>query len=175
LSIRPSEILESFNSQFADLRQNPRRALALSGAGAMVAKSAGSMIEAKGAAIVPRYTLQEKLRPAFGKGAPREVTIGDHPDFAHLAGTDEATTCPIVTLFMDIESSTRLELLYGPAETAKIKNAFLCTAIEMVHAFDGHVHRLQGDAVMAFFGGSNVRPEDAAVDGSTALAPCGCS
>jgi adenylate cyclase len=166
LSIRPSEILESFKSQFADFRQHPRGVLALSGSGgsSLATKSASSMIEAKGAAIMPRYTLQEKLRPAFGKGAPCDRTIGDHPDFTHLAGTDETATCPIVTLFMDIESSTRLELLYGPAETAKIKNAFLCTAIEMVHAFDGHVHRLQGDAVMAFFGGSTVRPENAAVD-----------
>lgn len=164
MSIRPSDILESFNSQFADLRKNPRRGLVLADGRAMASKSAGRMIEAKDAPIVARYTLQEKLRPAFGKGAPRAVTIGDHPDFAHLAGTDGATTCPIVTLFMDIESSTRLELLYGPADAARIKNAFLCTAIEMVHAFDGHVHRLQGDAVMAFFGGSATRPEDAAVD-----------
>ncbi|MEO1128488.1 MAG: adenylate/guanylate cyclase domain-containing protein [Planctomycetota bacterium] len=69
-----------------------------------------------------------------------------------------------MTLFMDIESSTRLGLWYEPAEVAQIKNAFICTAIELVHAFDGHVHRIQGDAVMAFFGGAKVKSEDAVVD-----------
>ncbi|MCC5787428.1 MAG: hypothetical protein JJU33_12095 [Phycisphaerales bacterium] len=122
------------------------------------------MVEAKSTTIMPRYTLQDQIRPAFGKGESHEATIGDHPDFAYLAGTDATTTWPIVTLFMDIESSTRLELLHGPADTAKIKNAFLCTAIEMVHAFDGHVHRLQGDGVIAFFGGKSVQSEDAAID-----------
>lgn len=154
-----SDILRSFQNQFAEFRQHRQSALALAGAG-----RPSSMIEATSAAIMPRYTLQDQIRPAFGKGEPREATIGNHPDFAYLAGTDDTTTFPIVTLFMDIESSTRLELLHGPADTAKIKNAFLCTAIEMVHAFDGHVHRLQGDAVMAFFGGRSVRSEDAAID-----------
>ncbi len=167
--IRPSALLDSFKTAFTDNRQL-RRAPALTAAmsesrfGAQDADRPRSMIESKSAAITPQYTLQRMLRPAFGKGEVRPVTLGDHPDFAHLAGTDNAITCPIVTLFMDIESSTRLELWYTPAQVAEIKNAFLCTAIEMVHAFDGHVHRLQGDAVMAFFGGRNTRSEDAAVD-----------
>lgn len=168
MPLRPFELLDSFRTQFKALRQNNRQPFALRPAvaetGTLTMKSTTSMIEAKSQVIVPRYTLQEKLRPAFGKGFPREVSIGDHPDFAHLAGTSDTMACPIVTLFMDIESSTKLELLYGPAETAKIKNAFLCTAIELVHAFDGHVHRLQGDAVMAFFGGVSAHAEDAGVD-----------
>jgi len=171
MAIRPSNLLDSFKSAFTDNRHHGRRPLALAGAapelrglGSLAARSGTSVIESKSAALTPQYTLQRVLRPAFGKGDVRPVTIGDHPDFAHLAGTDESITCPIVTLFMDIESSTRLELWYTPAQVAEIKNAFLCTAIEMVHAFDGHVHRLQGDAVMAFFGGRDVRPENAAVD-----------
>ena len=54
---------------------------------------------------------------------------------------------------MDIENSTRLNILFTPEEVQKIKNAFICTAIEIIKSFDGHVHRIMGDAVMAFFGG----------------------
>ena len=54
---------------------------------------------------------------------------------------------------MDMEGSTRLNLLHSPSEVARIKNAFSRMAMEVVKAFDGHVHRIMGDAVMAYFGG----------------------
>jgi class 3 adenylate cyclase len=115
-------------------------------------------------AIVPMHSLQEILRPLFGKGRPREPDIGDHPDFLHLKGTKSKEYAPISTLFMDIESSTRLGLLYAPEDVYDIKNAFICTAIEIVRAFDGHVHRIMGDAVMAYFGRVGSAPEQGVVD-----------
>ncbi|WP_197355422.1 nucleotide-binding domain-containing protein [Aureliella helgolandensis] len=66
---------------------------------------------------------------------------------------------------MDIESSTRLSLLFPLEEVRRIKNAFIQTAIQIVRCFDGHVHRIMGDAVMAYFGGPMVKPEDAAING----------
>ena len=56
---------------------------------------------------------------------------------------------------MDIENSTRLNVLFTPEQVQTIKNAFICTAIEIIKSFDGHVHRIMGDAVMAYFGGRN--------------------
>ncbi|MGS4633918.1 hypothetical protein [Enterobacter roggenkampii] len=39
-----------------------------------------------------------------------------------------------------------------PYETVfNIKNTIIKYAIEIIQAFDGHVHRIMGDAVMAFF------------------------
>jgi len=111
--------------------------------------------------IVPQYYFQNLIRPIWGKAGITPPAIGDHPDFKDLAGTNEIAQCPITTLFMDIESSTRLGVLYRPEQVFKIKNAFIGTAIEVIQAFEGHVHRIMGDAVMAFFGGKYVQPENA--------------
>lgn len=114
--------------------------------------------------ITPLYSIQSLLRPLYNKGEPKPPDIGDHPDFRHLKGTSDQIYCPITTLFMDLEGSTRLNLLYSLEEVQRIKNAFIRAAIEIIKSFDGHVHRIMGDAVMAFFGGMNVSPECAAVD-----------
>ena len=114
--------------------------------------------------IVPQYSVQNLFRPLFGKGPVQKPSIGDHPDFMHLKGTKNQEKCPIVTLFMDIESSTRLGILYEPEDVKRIKDAFICIAIELVKSFDGHVHRIMGDSVMAFFGGKRAKTENAIVD-----------
>ncbi len=114
--------------------------------------------------IVPHYSMQKLLRPLYGKGEPGKPDIGDHPDFRCLKETNEEVYCPITTLFMDIEGSTRLSLLHTLPRVKKIKNAYICATIEIVRAFDGHVHRIMGDAVMAYFGGTSGVPEDAAID-----------
>lgn len=107
---------------------------------------------------------QRLLRPIYGKDGVNPPSIGDHPDFEHLLGTDFEQHCSVTTLFMDMEGSTRLNLLYPSSDVARIKNAFIQMAIEVVKSFDGHVHRIMGDAVMAYFGGPAVRQEDAAVN-----------
>ncbi len=83
----------------------------------------------------------------------------------HLKGTDVEEHCPVTTMFVDLEGSTRLGRLYPPTEVKRIKNAFIQTAIEVVKSFDGHVHRIMGDAVLAFFGGKQSKPHEAAIDG----------
>lgn len=115
--------------------------------------------------VITLDNTQQTLRPLFGKGPAQPPAIGDHPDFLHLKGTDETCFCSITTMFMDIESSTRLSLIYPLHDVRRIKNAFIQTAIQIVRCFDGHVHRIMGDAVMAYFGGPLEKPEDAAIDG----------
>lgn len=114
--------------------------------------------------VVPQYSYQDKIRPLFGKDGIKTPSIGDHPDFAHLKGTKILEYCPITTLMMDMEGSTRLNLIYSPEEVQYIKNAFICAAIELINCFDGHVHRIMGDAVVAFFGGKNLPTEDGIID-----------
>jgi len=114
--------------------------------------------------IIPYNSFQQIVRPLFGKTGFNDIEFGDHPDFKHLKNTGLTEYCSITTLFMDIAGSTRLNLFYTPEEVRVIKNTFICVAIDMIKAFDGHVHRIMGDAVMAYFGGKNTSPENAVVD-----------
>lgn len=114
--------------------------------------------------IVEQYSIQRLIRPLFGKGEPASPAIGTPADFVHLAGTSDVELAPITTLFMDLEGSTRLGLFYPLEEVFHIKNTMISAAIEIVNAFDGHVHRIMGDAVMAFFGEKAGKPEDGIIN-----------
>lgn len=109
------------------------------------------------------HGLQQLIRPWFGKNGTNHTPIGPHPDFAHLAGSNETQFQHVTTMFVDIENSTRLSLLYDLPTVVRIKNAILRAASEIVRALDGHVHRFMGDALMAFFGRSDVSKEDSAL------------
>lgn len=117
---------------------------------------------------VPQYSIQNVIRPAYGLGSPQAPSIGDHPDFISLRGTANTEYHAITTLFMDIEGSTRLSLFYTLDEVRLIKNAFITAAIEIVKSFDGHVHRIMGDAIMAYFGGKSILSENAVINGINA-------
>ncbi len=111
------------------------------------------------------YLIQQQIRPIFGKEGVNGTPIGTHPDFIELEGTDTGTQKHyICTLFVDIKGSTRLSLLY-PLETVyQFKNAVIKACVETVRSLDGYVHRIMGDAVMAFFGGKDIDKENAIAD-----------
>jgi adenylate cyclase len=125
--------------------------------------AAARMAVAPGA-VIPFGSLQARIRPAFDKGLPGAPRFGDHPEYKHLRGTSHTEHGAITTLFLDIANSTRLGLIYPLDLVYIIKNAVICAAIEIVNAFDGHVHRLMGDAVMAFFGSKHGTRENGAID-----------
>ena len=110
------------------------------------------------------FTLQTQIRPIFGKDGVNNSPIGTHPDFIALEGTGTTQKHYTCTLFVDIKGSTRLSLLYPLEFVFKFKNAVIQTCVEIIRSLDGHVHRLMGDAVMAFFGGSHTEKEDAVAD-----------
>lgn len=124
-----------------------------------LAKSVKDSVRLSEGLVKPVETIpnpQALLRPIFGKPATvAEPSIGGHPDFDHLKNSENTAQSSIVTLFMDMESSTRLGVIYPPETVFLIKNTFIRMAIDVIKAFDGHVHRIMGDAVMAFFGGQN--------------------
>jgi len=115
-------------------------------------------------AVAPMGALQSLIRPVFAKPGIKTPTFGPHPDYCHLLGTTNTERGAVTTLFLDIAGSTRLGLVYPLDVVYQIKNAVLCAAIEIVNAFDGHVHRLMGDAALAFFGGKGRRVENGAID-----------
>lgn len=145
---------DDFETAFNSYRSKPQKAVAMKSA---VLKEAKDQ-------LVPYNTFQTNLRALYGNGPPKDPRIGDHPDFEYLKDTDNFCYHPITTLFMDIESSTRLSLIYSLEDVFRIKNAFIRSAMEVIQSFDGHVHRIMGDAVMAYFGGTSCNMQKAAVD-----------
>ena len=82
-------------------------------------------------------------------------TIGPHPEFEHL-GALEDTTSPVTSVFVDIKSSTSLGFKYPSRKVKNVKQSLLETAVIVAQAFDGHVHRLQGDGIVIFFRNNKV-------------------
>ncbi|MDT3280372.1 nucleotide-binding domain-containing protein [Shewanella scandinavica] len=114
--------------------------------------------------IQEEFVIQRFIRELFGKEDVNCVGIGSHPDFSAIEYNDSTVRQYICTIFFDIKGSTRLSLLYDLEQVFFIKNSILKTTIEIIRAFDGYVHRLMGDAVMAFFGSSFKTKEDAVID-----------
>lgn len=105
----------------------------------------------------------EQLRSLFGKeNSIFSTSIGTHPDFI------DKSKLPcyqyICSLFLDISGSTKLGLKFPLSKVRLYKNAILTTAIEIFQAFDGHIHRLQGDAVFAYFGHKKMKISDAIIN-----------
>jgi len=99
-----------------------------------------------------------------GKYKDRE-TIGTHPDFTDLEKTDDIENHYIVSMFVDIKNSTSIYLKTNDlAWTKFFKNTVLRIITIFMRVFDGHIHRLQGDAVFSFFGWKDKCEEDAIID-----------
>ncbi|WP_047293938.1 MULTISPECIES: nucleotide-binding domain-containing protein [Pseudomonas] len=116
------------------------------------------------------FGIQEAIRGLFGKKQINAHSIGGHPDFQHLDAAGMTEYGFNVSLFLDIKGSTKLGLVYSPEEVFFIKNTIIRCAIETIRAFDGHVHRIMGDAVLAFFRSDGISARDAAIDAIN----CGC-
>lgn len=114
------------------------------------------------------YNFENQIRALFNKPIKHidDRAIGCHPDFKNIEGNESQLTMGYtITLFMDIIGSTKLGVIYKPAEVFFIKNSVIKCAIETINAFDGHVHRIMGDAVMAFFRSNDAKSHmDSAID-----------
>lgn len=134
--------------------------------GVILEKSNFSTFEkmAQASDISPVLPVKEQLRSLFGKsGEQFSKNIGMHPDFTDLEER-ESRNQYICSLFLDISGSTKLGLKF-PLSTVKFyKNAILQSAIEIFQVFDGHIHRLQGDAVFAYFGHKGMKKSDAIIN-----------
>ncbi|WP_260407374.1 adenylate/guanylate cyclase domain-containing protein [Pseudomonas cichorii] len=115
------------------------------------------------ASHVQEYKIQQQIRQYFGKEGSNEPKIGGHPDFDHLEKGSSAQGY-VTTLFVDIQGSTRLGVCYPPSLVYTIKNQVIKCAIECILAMDGHVHRIMGDAVLAFFRGGGDNARNSAID-----------
>lgn len=105
----------------------------------------------------------QEIRELFGKkGEIFSESIGTHPDFFKIENTIEYQY--ICSLFIDISGSTKLALKYSLDKVKLYKNAIISSAIEIFRAFDGHIHRIQGDAVLVYFGHQEMKKSDAIIN-----------
>lgn len=130
-------------------------------------KSTAGLENMEASTEIQSYGVKEKVRHKFGKHGKLMPSFGCHPDFEGMK-EGELRNGYSVTLFMDIIGSTKLGVIFSPETVFKIKNDIIRCAIETVNSFDGHVHRIMGDAVMAFFRSEiykqNGRVADSAID-----------
>lgn len=110
---------------------------------------------------------KEKFRILVGKDGKYKdkETIGAHPDFKYLKGTEKIENHYAVSTFVDIKNSTSIYLKTGDLVWTKtFKNTVLRIVTIFMQVFDGHVHRLQGDAVFGYFVWRDKCEEDAVID-----------
>jgi len=105
----------------------------------------------------------DSLRSIIGKTGSYSTTIGAHPDFSHLKeGEEDYGYC--TSVFVDLKGSTLLARKLSLPQVKLIKNGLIKSAIEIFQAFDGHIQRLQGDAVFALFCRKGGVKEDSIID-----------
>ena len=110
---------------------------------------------------------KEKFRALVGKEGKyrNKETIGTHPEFVYLEGTENIENYYAVSMFVDIKNSTSIYLKTGDLVWTKtFKNTVLRIITTFMQVFDGHVHRLQGDAVFGYFVWKDKCEEDAVID-----------
>ncbi len=113
--------------------------------------------------IEPHRPPKELFRELVGKQEKYLEEIGGHPDFDYL-DLDDKRYHYIVSVFVDIKGSTVMAAKMPLEDVRKIKNGLLVTAIDIFQVFDGHIHRLQGDAIFAYFGRVGIPKADAIID-----------
>lgn len=108
--------------------------------------------------------LKENLKKYFNKNKLFSESIGAHPDFKDINNRVEKHY--ITSVFVDIKGSTKLATIKGLSleEVREIKDKILTAAITVFQVFDGHIHRLQGDAIFAYFGNKNKNKSDSIID-----------
>jgi adenylate cyclase len=97
----------------------------------------------------------------FNNAQLKEAKLGLHPDFVRIKGTNDMEYHYIVSVFIDIQGSTNLHKGYHLEDIYRITNTIQSAAIHTCIALGGHIQRLQGDGVFAYFGGKNIEKNKA--------------
>lgn len=88
-------------------------------------------------------------------------TIGGHPDYDYLRDSDEVVSGKITTLFADLKNFSARGMFVDPDEVKAIKRQVLGLWMDSVSIMGGHIHSIDGDGLMVFFGGANADPTQA--------------
>lgn len=130
-------------------------------------KSNKTSNRAKRLGIKPESSLLSLNQIVKGQEA-NDAQIGLHPDFKHLKNSDSTEKHYITSVFIDIKGSTALNDNYELETIYTITNTVQSAAIHVCLSLGGHIQRLQGDGVFAYFGGKNVQKKEAVARAVTA-------
>jgi adenylate cyclase len=117
-------------------------------------------VQKKRLTMQPEHSLLKLTQVIQGK-EPIDAKVGMHPDFVHLKGSELKEWHYITSVFIDIKGSTKLNDSYDLDTIFTITNTIQSAAIHVCLLFGGHIQRLQGDGVFAYFGGKGVDKTDA--------------
>jgi class 3 adenylate cyclase len=103
-------------------------------------------------AFQERYNQSVELSQSAVKA--REAAAADHPGFGDLV-LGETRRGEGAIMFLDIRGYTRLAMAFAdqPEETAKIIDAVVGGAVEVLPRYGAHINDFTGDGIMAVFGG----------------------
>lgn len=101
-----------------------------------------------------RYYGGVSLAEAEATAMRKEAADLDHPAFVDLEW-GEVFSGNAAVMFLDIRGYTRLAMAYAklPEETAKILDAVVGGAVDVLPKYGAHINDFTGDGVMAIFGG----------------------
>jgi class 3 adenylate cyclase len=101
-----------------------------------------------------RFREDHQLEGAVALAMQKEAADLDHPAFGDL-DWGETFEGEAAVMFVDIRGYTRLAMAYAdrPRETAKILDAVVGGAVEVLPKYHAHINDFTGDGVMAIFGG----------------------
>ncbi|WP_299159161.1 hypothetical protein [uncultured Tenacibaculum sp.] len=109
--------------------------------------------------------MNESVQLMKGLGTPSIVndlpSLGCHPNFSHLRGTQETENHWIIAGFVDVKKSTQLFNRFTKATVALITEGIIKASIFAVNLCGGYVHRIQGDGLMVYFGGRGIEKLEA--------------
>ena len=88
----------------------------------------------------------------------KKPQIGDHPDFLYLRYNRIGTRVKhyITSMFIDVKGSTNLYRKYNHEQIYYITQMIILAGTHTCALFGGHIQRLQGDGIFAYFGGKSV-------------------
>lgn len=109
--------------------------------------------------LQPEASLLE-LKDIVHSPAIEGAEIGLHPDFKQLKNTGEIAYHYITSVFIDIKGSTTLHDSYELETVHNVTNTVQSAAIHVCLLMGGHIQRLQGDSVFAYFGGKSVSKDE---------------
>ncbi|MEM1259606.1 MAG: hypothetical protein AAF600_02400 [Bacteroidota bacterium] len=117
---------------------------------------------------LPGIELNEGMKTfAKGMGATTTMTypsLGNHPDFSYLRGTDNSEDHWIISGFIDVRKSTQLFNQFTKGTVRLITESIVRASIFAVNLCGGYVHRIHGDGLMVYFGRKDMDKKDAVKD-----------
>lgn len=119
----------------------------------------------------PNISPQDSLKPIATLLGLKEIKApknGDHPDFTHLRHTNSSEYHNIVSAFIDVKKSTNLFRTYTKEEIQYIIQTILLASTHTCALLGGHIQRMQFDGIFVYFGGRNIKKEDAIKQAITA-------